>query len=63
MGVESNEEYMPDLHGATVDVSSPNKLPPNSIISFFNSLLDDRWIAIFKKNYNAVKKQMSKAKK
>jgi hypothetical protein len=63
MGVESNEDYMPDLHGATVDMSSPNKVSPNSILSFFNTLLDDKWIAVFKKNYNAVKKQISKAKK
>ena len=63
MGVESNEDYMPDLHGATVDMSSPNKVSPNSILSFINALLDDKWIAVFKKNYNAVKKQISKAKK
>lgn len=62
MGVESNKDNMPILHGATVDISSPNKVSPSSMLSFFNALLDDRWVAVFKNNYDAVKKQILKGK-
>jgi hypothetical protein len=60
MGVKSDADYMPQMHGTTIDISSPNKVSPNSMLSFFNALLDSKWIAAFKSNYNAVKEQIAK---
>lgn len=63
MGVTSDEEYMPQLHGATIDMSSPNKVAAQSMIGFFEALLDDQWISVFKRNYAAVKKKIAAPKK
>jgi len=63
MDVTSDEEYMPQLHGATIDMNSPNKVPAQSMIAFFDALLDDQWIKTFKRNYAAVKKKITATKK
>lgn len=59
MGVESDDDHMPRMHGATVDMSSPNKVSPQGMLAFFNALLDEKWIAVFKRNYDAVKAQLA----
>jgi hypothetical protein len=58
MGVKSDEDYMPQMHGATVDMSSPNQVSPHSMLAFFNALLDERWITTIKRNYASVKAQL-----
>jgi hypothetical protein len=63
MGVTTDEEYMPQLHGATIDMASPNKVSAQSMIGFFDALLDDKWINTFKRNYAAVKKKIKSPKK
>jgi hypothetical protein len=55
----SDEGYMPQLHGATIDMSSPNKIPVQPMLAFFGALLDQKWISIFKSNYAAVKKKIA----
>lgn len=57
--VESDDDYMPQMHGATVDMSSPNKVSPQGMLAFFKALLDEKWIAVFKRNYDAVKAQLA----
>ena len=59
MGVKSDDDYMPQLHGAVIDMTSPNKVSAQSILAFFDALLDDKWISVFKSNYNAVKEQIA----
>lgn len=59
MGVKSDDDYMPQMHGATIDMSSPNKVSSQSMLAFFNALLDEKWIRIFKGNYAAVKAKIA----
>lgn len=63
MGVTTDKEYMPQLHGATIDMSSPNKVSAQSMIGFFDALLDAKWINTFKGNYAAVKKKIKSPKR
>ena len=63
MGVTPDEDDMPQLDGATIDISSPNKVSPQSMIGFFDTLLDEKWINVFKRNYAAVKKKLKSPKK
>lgn len=63
MGVRSDEEYTSRLDGASIDMSSPNKVSAQSMIGFFGALLDEKWINIFKRHYAAVKKKLESSKK
>jgi len=53
------DELMPSLHGATIDVTSPNKVSTHGILAFFHALLDQKWIVIMQNHYNAVKTQLA----
>lgn len=55
MGSESAEEWMPQMQGASIDISSPDRVSAKGILSLFNSLLDEKWIGMFKTYYNTVK--------
>lgn len=63
MGASSDTDYIPQLHGATIDISSPNKVSSQSMLAFFNALLDEKWISVFKGNYDAVKAKIVDLKK
>ncbi len=63
MGAKSDDDYMPQMHGATVDFTSPDKVSPQGMLAFFNALLDEKWIAVFKYNYDAVKAQLANNRK
>jgi hypothetical protein len=51
---DANNAFTP-LHGASIDISSPNRVDANGILGLFNHLLSDAWIAKFKAHYKAVK--------
>ena len=53
------DESMPPLHGATIDLTSPDKVSSQGILAFFNALLDQKWISIIKNHYNAVKTELA----
>jgi len=52
-------ELMPPMHGATIDITSPDKVSPQGVLAFFKALLDQKWTDIIKKNYSAVRKQLA----
>ena len=54
------DESMPPLHGATIDITSPNKVSPQGILALFNALLDQKWISIMQDHYSAVKAHLAK---
>ncbi|MDA3925244.1 MAG: hypothetical protein PF904_11165 [Kiritimatiellae bacterium] len=54
------DESMPDLHGATIDITSPNRVSPQGMLSFFHALLDEKWITLIKSHYSAVKARLAK---
>jgi len=58
MGLESSDKSMPKMTGATIDITSVNRLSPVGILGLFNSLLDDRWVEIFKRHYRLVKSRL-----
>lgn len=47
------------MSGASIDISSPNHVPPKAMLAFFQALLDDNWIAKFKTHYAGVKKKIA----
>lgn len=55
----AEDERMPKLHGATIDITSPNKVPESDMLAFFNAILDEQWIAIIKRHYSAVKARLA----
>ena len=63
MGAKSDDEYMPQMHGATIDISSPNKVSPQGMLAFFNAYRDEKWISVFESNYYAVKAQLANNRK
>jgi hypothetical protein len=61
MGSLEDDDAMPQMHGASVDLTSPDLVSPDSVLALFNALLNDTWIASFKRNYKAVKAAVSGA--
>jgi len=53
------DEAMPQLHGATIDISSPNRVSEHGMLTFFRALLDESWVEIIKCHYNAVKSRLA----
>ena len=60
MGCEADEPDMPQMHGASIDITSPNLVPPQAMLSLFNALLNERWIGMFRKHYKAVKAALAR---
>ncbi|MEW6667364.1 MAG: hypothetical protein AB1512_19340 [Thermodesulfobacteriota bacterium] len=58
MGRKWGDDIMPQMHGASIDITSPNRVSPKGMLGLFNALLDKRWIGIFKKHYKAVKAKL-----
>ena len=48
------------MNGASIDLTSPNLVSQKGILGLFNALLDDMWIAKFKRHYKEVKAAVSK---
>jgi hypothetical protein len=51
------------MHGASIDLTSPNLVRTDGILALFNALLNDIWVAKFKHHYNEVKAAVSKRTK
>ena len=60
MGSGEKDNSMPKMHGASIDITSPDLVSREGILGLFNALLNDIWIAKFKHHYNEVKTTMSK---
>ncbi len=54
MGHKENEDSFPSMNGVTIDLSSPNLVSEEGILGLFNALLNDMWIAKFKRHYKKV---------
>lgn len=52
-GEEDNQ--FPAMNGASIDISSPNLVSEEGILGLFHALLNDMWIAKFKRHYKEVK--------
>ena len=63
MGGKWDDEIMPHMHGASIDITSPNRVSPEGILGLFNALLDEKWIEIFKKHYGAVKAKLKEVRR
>jgi len=63
MGSNAKDNPMPKMHGASIDITSPDLVSMDSILALFNALLNDIWIAKFKCHYDEVKVAMSKRTK
>ena len=63
MGSGSSDNSMPKMAGATMDITSVNRLSPDGILGLFNALLDDTWVTVFKRHYKLVKSKLSEKHK
>jgi len=59
-GDDSIDIPMPKMHGASIDITSPDLVDRNGILSLFNALLNDIWVAKFKHHYREFKVAISK---
>lgn len=55
MGDNNETNPYTPMTGASIDISSPNRVDPNEMLGLFNHLLSDVWIAKFKAHYQAFK--------
>lgn len=60
MGSSAKDKMMPKMHGASIDISSPNLVGREGVLALFNALINDMWIAKFKRHYDQVKMATSK---
>jgi hypothetical protein len=49
---------MPKMYGASIDITSPNLVNADGILALINTLLNDIWIAKFKRHYVEIKAAM-----
>ena len=63
MGGSEKDNLIPKMHGASIDITSPDLVSRDGILALFNALLNDIWIAKFKRHYDEVKTAMSKRAK
>ena len=63
MGSSARDNPMPKMQGASIDITSPDLVSTHGILALFNALLNDIWIAKFKRHYDEVKAAMSKRTK
>jgi len=63
MGSSAKDNSMPDMHGASIDIASPDLVSRDGMLALFNALLNNKWIAKFKRHYAEVKSAMSKKAK
>ena len=55
MGKSAKGHAMPEMHDASIDITSPNIVSQHGVLALFNALLDDMWVAKFKRHYAKVK--------
>ncbi len=60
MGSEAKDVSFPPMAGATIDLSSPNQVSEEGVLGLFNALLDEMWVAKFKRHYKSVKANVSR---
>ncbi len=60
MSSSAEDNPMPEMHGASIDITSPNLVSMDGVLALFKALLDDMWIAKFKRHYGEVKVAVSK---
>ena len=60
MGSSADDNLFPPMNGASIDLSSPNRVDEAGILSLFHALLNDLWVAKFKRHYKAVKAAVSR---
>lgn len=63
MGISATNNPISKMYGASIDITSPDLVSTNGILALFNALLNDMWIAKFKRHYNEVKTVTSKRTK
>jgi len=63
MGSSAEDNPLPEMHGASIDITSPNLVSMDGVLALFNALLNDMWIAKFKRHYGEVKAAVSKNSK
>ena len=61
-GGELKDGGIPPMHGASIDITSPDRVSQDSILGLFKALLNEKWVANFKRNYRGVKAQYSRRK-
>jgi hypothetical protein len=62
MGCPEDEEVDPPMDGASVDITSPDRVSPQDMLAFFRALLDHNWVARFRAHYAAVKRKLAETK-
>jgi hypothetical protein len=62
MGNSKDDEVAAAMSGATIDITSPDRVPPQGMLAFFMALLDDNWRAKIRAHYAAVKQTLAKPK-
>lgn len=55
MGSSAKDNSMPDMHVASIDITSPDLVSRDGMLALFNALPDDKWIVKFKRHYAGVK--------
>lgn len=57
MGADQDED-MPPMHGASIDIASPDRVSPQGMLELVNSLLDEKWVSKFREHYTAFKSKL-----
>ena len=63
MGSSAKDNPMPSMHGASIDITSPDLVSRDGMLGLFSALLNDIWVAKFKRHYDDVKSAMSQRAK
>jgi hypothetical protein len=63
MGNSAEDNSFPAMNGASIDISSPNLVNKEAVLGLFHALLNDMWIAKFKRHYKEVKAAVSNKSK
>jgi hypothetical protein len=63
MGSSAKDNTMPKMHGASIDITSPDLVSRDGMLELFNALLNDIWVAKFKLHCHEVKAAKSKRAK
>ncbi len=63
MGSSVEDKSFPAMNGASIDITSPNLVNGEGVLGLFNALLNDMWIAKFKRHYKEVKGAVSNKSK
>jgi len=59
MNIREDDNLMSEMHGASIDITSPDLVSADEMLALFNVLLNDIWIAKIKRHYSEVKTAIS----